>query len=928
MNFRLLLSLALWISSHGNTAAVEIEILGNGTDALLGGDLTDPEDDGNETAGAQDPSWNWITIDSDDEPGFEGNESAYNVFDNQLGPGNDKWCCTDATAEDPRHITVEFAAPVRLTHFTLSSANDAPDRDPIHWQILGSQNGAQFSPIVIYQEDQAVWDQRLQVILFTLDQPAPPYRFLRYQASNTPGSLHQLGEIEYFGEPGDDIDSDDDGISDFWEILHGLDPSINDAQLDPDADDLSNLQEFKAPRTDPQNPDSDDDGLEDGLEVNTYQTDPTTKDTDGDTLADGFEVDQLLTDPLRTDSDGDSFDENIELALGTNPLDPNDRPSAITALRSGAWHTPTVWSNGQSVTPGNNYVAIGSVVSRLETAEDGTGGFNGNRLTLVGPGLTLSLNHFRIAGVLELISQSATIEAHRSPTGLKGSFTALGNSHILVASRNVDLRSRLIGKGTLRVSGTSSGSLRLNGIANTYDGDWIVQSTNLIANTAGALGTGSLTLVNAHLDVSAPNYSPNATLDIQGENFSLHLDADIVYRDLRGLDEHGNELFRLSELAEGVNSYTSQELRAILEITDDGAVSGTGRLIIDPDGTSDNDADGLPDAWELANLGNLSSDGSGDHDGDGLTNALEFRTGANPNLTDTDADGLTDEDEIHRHGSSPVMADTDGDGDSDETEVLAMSDPNDPGAFTVNPDQAGAQDVTHPTDAIVIVNGHNDNDASQGPPPGAEGVEHAIDNVGQKYLNFLDFNSGFNVTPQIGATVLNSIRVYPANDAPGRDPAAYRLTGSNDGTRFTLISEGALSLPDDRNAGSDAPLTIFEEIRFANTTAYTSYQVTFPDLKDADTAVAMQVGEVELIGLPALDQQAPTSPDTISGVNRMSIVSFGLTFPPGQMVNVEFSTDLVSWEMIANDVQGDFIDPDPKRTQLMSGYYRGVLREN
>ena len=214
------------------------------------------------------------------------------------------------------------------------------------------------------------------------------------------------------------------------------------------------------------------------------------------------------------------------------------------------------------------------------------------------------------------------------------------------------------------------------------------------------------------------------------------------------------------------------------------------------------------------------------------------------------------------------------------------------------------------------------------PPPGAEGVEHAIDNVGQKYLNFLDFNSGFNVTPQIGATVLNSIRVYPANDAPGRDPAAYRLAGSNDGTRFTLISEGTLSLPDDRNAGSDAPLTIFEEIRFANTTAYTSYQVTFPDLKDADAAVAMQVGEVELIGLPALDQQAPSSPDTISGVNRMSIVSFGLTFPLGQMVNVEFSKDLVSWEVIANDVQGDFIDPDPKRTQLMSGYYRGVLREN
>ena len=64
------------------------EILGTGTGSLLGGDLTDPEDDGDPEA---DKGYNAI-FSANDEAGFGGGESAFNVFDNQLGPGNAKWC--------------------------------------------------------------------------------------------------------------------------------------------------------------------------------------------------------------------------------------------------------------------------------------------------------------------------------------------------------------------------------------------------------------------------------------------------------------------------------------------------------------------------------------------------------------------------------------------------------------------------------------------------------------------------------------------------------------------------------------------------------------------------------------------------------------------------------------------------------------------
>lgn len=64
------------------------EVLGTGTGSLIGGDLTDPENDGNPEA---DEGYN-AKFSSSEEPGFAGGENAFNVFDNQLGGGNAKWC--------------------------------------------------------------------------------------------------------------------------------------------------------------------------------------------------------------------------------------------------------------------------------------------------------------------------------------------------------------------------------------------------------------------------------------------------------------------------------------------------------------------------------------------------------------------------------------------------------------------------------------------------------------------------------------------------------------------------------------------------------------------------------------------------------------------------------------------------------------------
>jgi len=172
-----------------------------------------------------------------------------------------------------------------------------------------------------------------------------------------------------------------------------------------------------------------------------------------------------------------------------------------------------------------------------------------------------------------------------------------------------------------------------------------------------------------------------------------------------------------------------------------------------------------------------------------------------------------------------------------------------------------AVDVTMPGDPIWLVNGANDGDGNAGAPPAAEGVSHAIDNYTQKYLNFLDLGSGFIVTPSYGASVVTGLRLYTANDAEERDPASFEFSGSNDvgadplAYSYAPIVSGALALPSSRNPGGSivVDLTRFhQEVSFGNSTAYTTYKLVFPALKNAAAANSMQIGEAELLarGIP------------------------------------------------------------------------------
>ena len=120
--------------------------------------------------------------------------------------------------------------------------------------------------------------------------------------------------------------------------------------------------------------------------------------------------------------------------------------------------------------------------------------------------------------------------------------------------------------------------------------------------------------------------------------------------------------------------------------------------------------------------------------------------------------------------------------------------------------------------------------------PSNETAVNAFDgNVGTKYLNFDKQNAGVTVKLTQGR-VVQKFTLTTANDSPERDPASYKLYGSNDGVNWTLIKEGPLSLSDGRYAVSG-------EIAVANTNAYVYYFMLFPSVKN-NSGNSVQISEV------------------------------------------------------------------------------------
>ncbi|MDO4569307.1 MAG: discoidin domain-containing protein [Planctomycetia bacterium] len=248
-HFRHILSLALvsLILTIGASAEAAVTL----EDRLLGGDITDPynlidvsgyTNFNTATWRQQYSSATWINIQSAGDSPFSDIEGPVSLFNNVIsGGGKSKWYDGSFIPSDtnPAYVELEFAAPFVLTHFTLATANDnSPhNRTPTNWQVLGSNDGVNWTSIYTYDytttgttftttndtnvlfssfttgdggtisssvlnaaQQSAVQTSLGSTVVSTPDFTTPEaYSHYRLQITGTQGQATQLGEWELFG---------------------------------------------------------------------------------------------------------------------------------------------------------------------------------------------------------------------------------------------------------------------------------------------------------------------------------------------------------------------------------------------------------------------------------------------------------------------------------------------------------------------------------------------------------------------------------------------------------------------------------------------------------------------------------------------------------------------------------------------------------
>jgi hypothetical protein len=201
-------------------------------------------------------------------------------------------------------------------------------------------------------------------------------------------------------------------------------------------------------------------------------------------------------------------------------------------------------------------------------------------------------------------------------------------------------------------------------------------------------------------------------------------------------------------------------------------------------------------------------------------------------------------------------------------------------------------DVTTAGDTVAIFGGT---------APANESEFNAINDDTTKYLNFgTDGNTdagftgpvGLDITLANGPAIVTGLRVYTANDATDRDPIDFKLEGSNDGTTFTTVASGPLTLPLARNAGGLAidPIALANtEVRFANSAGYATYRLTFTNVRNNTAANSVQIGEVELLGTAGAG--APSVSIARNADGTITITSSG----PGTLQSTTSLNPPITW---------------------------------
>lgn len=519
-------------------------------------------------------------------------------------------------------------------------------------------------------------------------------------------------------------DSDNDDLPDQWEMQtagnltdlngKGAGPGPGAGTGDFDADGLLDKNELAA-NTNPKLADTDGDTLTDGAEVAGAgarpPTSPTRTDTDQDGLSDAVETNDgsfnsptdTGTNPTLADTDGDGFDDGMEVTqLSSNPLSAAEPTFAQSLF--GHWTFEAGFE-------------LKDLTGRFpDVVLEGDATISNGALNVNGLGTTATGWAHTGAGGLPIASK--TLVAWTTLEGLED---------VAKTGAPMSLDSAVIDKFDGIVFAERNLNRWMNGSSNfnrtpaeQFDQIDISEETAfgsqiMLAITYQDMGEGLVQITGYRNGQLMGQYdTPNFATWAAGEQEVLFGPRHSAPAPIGALDALIHEARLYGKAA------TPEEIQALFTA---GPVVG-----------SDQDADGLTDAWEIQMAGNLTDlngkgtgpgpgAGTGDFDGDGLLELNEQTRGTNPKLADTDGDTLTDGAEVagagQRPPTSPTKADTDNDGLTDGVET------ND-GSFG-GPTDTGTNPIIVDTDGDGISDGDEVNRLSSNPlDPASPGLQGSL----------------------------------------------------------------------------------------------------------------------------------------------------------------------------------------------------------
>ncbi len=468
------------------------------------------------------------------------------------------------------------------------------------------------------------------------------------------------------------VDSDGDQLSDAFEISIGTDP--HDADTDDDGL-IDGLEPTPGADSDgdglidARDPDSDNDGLYDGTEAGvttpnadtdltkhhfiadadpSTTTNPLDPDTDGGGLADGSEdtnhdgkIDPGERDPNLAsddagalDTDGDGLPDAVEIAIGSNPNDPDSDDDGVVDGSE---------PNYQDDTDGDGLINV------LDPDSDNDGLFDGTEsgVTVAGPGTDVSRGHF--VADADPTTQTRSLDPDTDRGGVKDGLEDTNH----------------------------------DGKVEPGEGDPLVAADDASILDSDGDGLPDVVELQIGTNPNDPDSDDDGVLDGAEPDFRADSDGDGLINALDP-DSDNDGLFDGTELGvtvAGPGTDTTQQhfvadadpsttTNPLDPDTDHGGV---------PDGSEDANHDGKVDPGER-DPNNPSDDATvvppivdGDHDGitDGSDNCP---TVANPDQADVDGDGRGDVCDVCPAVADPAQADLDGDGIGDACDPDANGD--------------------------------------------------------------------------------------------------------------------------------------------------------------------------------------------------------------------------------------------------------------